>query len=83
MSINAYGHACAIVSLLRSGGAAGFGVGPIIVSTSKREVGGRIAIPATDDGGVIAATVGTLRHCRDAFDQIEDAVLRGESIAAC
>jgi len=46
VSINAYGHGLRDrYILLRSGGAAGFGVGPIIVASSKRDVGGRIAIP--------------------------------------
>ena len=46
MSIDAYGHGLRDrYILLRSGGAAGFGVGPIVVATSKRDVGGRIAIP--------------------------------------
>ena len=41
VSINAYGHGLRDrYILLRAGGAAGFGVGPIIVATAQRQVGG-------------------------------------------
>ena len=60
VSINAYGHGLRDrYVLLRSGGAAGFGVGPIVVATiPTREVGGRIAIPGDADDGcaVVEAT---------------------------
>ena len=45
VSIAAYGRLRDRYVLLRAGGAAGFGVGPIIVAKSPRTVGGRIAIP--------------------------------------
>jgi len=51
VSIAAYGHGLADrLLLLRSGGAAGFGVGPIVVARSARPVGGRVAIP----GGLLS-----------------------------
>ncbi|MFP5380551.1 MAG: MqnA/MqnD/SBP family protein, partial [Vicinamibacteria bacterium] len=45
LSMAAYGHLRDDFVLLRAGGAAGFGVGPIVVARDARPVGGRIAIP--------------------------------------
>ena len=46
VSIAAYGYGLRDrYVLLRAGGAAGFGVGPILVAREPREIGGRIAIP--------------------------------------
>ena len=45
VSIAAYGRLRDRYALLRAGGAAGFGVGPIVVARSPRTVGGRVAIP--------------------------------------
>src|SRR4051794_36839174 len=45
ISLAAYLHLRDKYALLRAGGAAGFGVGPILIAKSQREVGGRIAIP--------------------------------------
>ena len=45
LSMPAYGRVRDRFVLLRAGGAAGFGVGPIVVSRTPRDVGGRIAIP--------------------------------------
>ena len=81
VSINAYGHGLRDrFVLLRAGGAAGFGVGPIIVSKSKREVGGRIAIPGerTTAALLLSNSAASTRVVMR-FDQIEDAVLRGDA----
>ena len=45
ISVAGFGHLRKKYALLRSGGAAGFGVGPLLVAARKREAGGRIAIP--------------------------------------
>ena len=66
--------------LLRSGGAAGFGVGPIIVATSKRDVGGRVAIPGErTTAALLLRQLGRFDTIVMRFDQIEDAVLRGDA----
>ncbi len=80
VSINAYGHGLRErYVLLRAGGAAGFGVGPIIVSKSAREVGGRIAIPGErTTAALLLRQLGRFDTVAMRFDQIEDAVLGGE-----
>ena len=80
VSINAYGHGLRDrFVLLRSGGAAGFGVGPIIVATSPREVGGRIAIPGDrTTAALLLRQLGRFETVVMRFDRIEDAVLRGD-----
>src|SRR5689334_8428758 len=80
VSINAYGHGLRErFILLRAGGAAGFGVGPIIVATKHREVGGRIAIPGErTTANLLLRSLGRFDTVPMRFDQIEDAVLRGD-----
>src|SRR5688572_21646794 len=66
--------------LLRAGGAAGFGVGPIVVARSGREVGGRIAIPGErTTANLLLRLLGRFETLVMRFDQIEDAVLRGDA----
>jgi 1,4-dihydroxy-6-naphthoate synthase len=80
VSINAYGHGLRDrFVLLRAGGAAGFGVGPIIVAKQAREVGGRIAIPGErTTANLLLRLLGRFDTVPMRFDRIEDAVLRGE-----
>ena len=80
LSINAYGHGLRDrYILLRAGGAAGFGVGPIIVAKSKRDVGGRIAIPGEGTtAALLLRQLGRFDTVVMRFDQIEDAVLAGD-----
>jgi 1,4-dihydroxy-6-naphthoate synthase len=80
VSINAYGHGLSDrLVLLRAGGAAGFGVGPIVVAKSKRAVGGRIAIPGErTTAALLLRQLGRFDTVVMRFDHIEDAVLRGE-----
>ena len=80
VSINAYGHGLRDrFILLRAGGAAGFGVGPIVVATHRREVGGRIAIPGErTTANLLLRLLGRFETVPMRFDQIEDAVLRGD-----
>ncbi len=64
---------------LRGGGAAGYGVGPLLVANDERRPGGLIAIP-----GEMTTAAFLLRQLRDfdtvemRFDRIEDAVISGD-----
>lgn len=80
VSINAYGYGLRDrFLLLRAGGAAGFGVGPIVVAKQKRNVGGRIAIPGErTTANLLLRMLGRFDTVPMRFDQIEDAVLRGD-----
>ena len=81
VSIAAYGHGLDDrLLLLRSGGAAGFGVGPIVVARSRRPVSGRIAIPGEGTtAALLLRQLGRFETIVMRFDQIEDAVLRGDA----
>jgi 1,4-dihydroxy-6-naphthoate synthase len=81
VSIAAYGHGLREkYVLLRAGGAAGFGVGPIVVAKGRREIGGRIAIPGErTTANLLLRLLGRFDTVVMRFDQIEDAVLRGEA----
>ena len=81
VSIAAYGHALRDrYVLLRAGGAAGYGVGPIVVANRAREVGGRIAIPGEHTtANLLLRLLGRFETIAMRFDQVEDAVLRGEA----
>jgi 1,4-dihydroxy-6-naphthoate synthase len=80
VSIAAYGHGLADrLLLLRSGGAAGFGVGPIVVARTQRPVGGRVAIPGEGTtAALLLRQLGRFETAVMRFDQIEDAILRGD-----
>jgi 1,4-dihydroxy-6-naphthoate synthase len=80
VSINAYGHGLRErYILLRAGGAAGFGVGPIIVAKSARGVGGRVAIPGErTTAALLLRQLGRFETVVMRFDQIEDAILSGD-----
>lgn len=80
ISINAYGHGLRDrYILLRAGGAAGFGVGPILVARSERDVGGRVAIPGEHTtAALLLRQLGRFDTVVMRFDQIERAILAGE-----
>lgn len=80
VSIAAYGRGLSDrFVLLRAGGAAGFGVGPIVVARSARPVGGRIAIPGrATTAALLLRQLGRFDTVDMRFDQIEDAILRGD-----
>lgn len=79
LSIPTYGRLRDRFVLLRAGGAAGFGVGPIVVARSAREVGGRIAIPGErTTAAMLLRLLGRFETVAMRFDQIEEAVLRGD-----
>jgi 1,4-dihydroxy-6-naphthoate synthase len=79
ISIAAYGRIRDRYALLRAGGAAGFGVGPIVVGRTPRAVGGRVAIPGERTTAALLLTLlGRFDTVPMRFDQIEGAVLRDE-----
>lgn len=80
VSVAAYGRLRDRYVLLRAGGAAGYGVGPIIVARSPRPVGGRVAIPGErTTAALLLRLLGRFETLALRFDQIEDAVLRGDA----
>jgi len=79
ISTAAYGRLRGQYTLLRAGGVAGFGVGPIVVARSARAVGGRVAIPGNQTtAALLLLLLGRFETIPMRFDRIEDAVLRSE-----
>ena len=79
ISIAAYGGIRDRYPLLRAGGAAGFGVGPIVVARTPRTVGGRVAIPGErTTAALLLRLLGRFETVPMRFDQIEPAVIGGE-----
>jgi 1,4-dihydroxy-6-naphthoate synthase len=78
ISVAAYGRIREHYALLRAGGAAGFGVGPLLVSRTSREPGGRVAIPGNrTTAALLLRLLGDFDTIPMRFDLIEDAVLCG------
>jgi 1,4-dihydroxy-6-naphthoate synthase len=78
ISVAAYGRIREHYALLRAGGAAGFGVGPLLVSRVEREPGGRIAIPGErTTAALLLQLLGEFETVPMRFDLIEEAVLTG------
>src|SRR5215218_10068199 len=79
ISIAAYPRIRDRYALLRAGGAAGFGVGPIVVSRSAGAVGGRVAIPGErTTAALLLRLLGRFETVPMRFDRIEAAILRGD-----
>lgn len=79
ISAAAYGRIREQYALLRAGGAAGFGVGPLLVAAAARQPGGRIAIPGERTTAALLLTLlGQFETVPMRFDRIEDAVRSGE-----
>jgi 1,4-dihydroxy-6-naphthoate synthase len=79
ISVAAYGRIRDRYALLHAGGAAGFGVGPLLVAASPREPGGRIAIPGErTTAALLLRLLGDFDTVPMRFDRIEDAVLSGD-----
>jgi 1,4-dihydroxy-6-naphthoate synthase len=69
-------------ALLRAGGAAGFGVGPLIVATSPGPIAGPVAIPGERTTAArLLSLLGRFDTVPMRFDDIESAVLRGDVAA--
>ena len=78
ISIAAYARIRDRYALLRAGGAAGFGVGPIVVGRGPGRVGGRVAIPGErTTAALLLNLLGRFETVVMRFDQIEGAVLSG------
>ena len=79
ISVAAFPHIREEYALLRAGGAAGFGVGPLLVAASARKPGGRIAIPGErTTAALLLKRLGDFDTVAMRFDLIESAVLSGE-----
>jgi 1,4-dihydroxy-6-naphthoate synthase len=79
ISVAAYGRIREDYALLRAGGAAGFGVGPLLVAAKRREPGGRVAIPGDrTTAAMLLRLLGDFETVAMRFDLIEDAVLSGD-----
>ena len=79
VSVAAYGRIRDRYALLRAGGAAGFGVGPLLVAAAPREPGGRIAIPGErTTAALLLRMLGSFITVPMRFDRIEAAVLSGD-----
>ena len=79
ISVAGFGHLRDRYALLRSGGAAGFGVGPLLVARSDRPAGGRVAIPGRrTTAALLLRLLGRFETVEMRFDLVEKAVLSGE-----
>lgn len=79
ISVAAYGRIREHYALLTAGGAAGFGVGPLLVAAHDRAPGGRIAIPGDrTTAAMLLQLLGRFDTVPMRFDLIEGAVLSGE-----
>ncbi|MHC4956440.1 MAG: MqnA/MqnD/SBP family protein [Planctomycetota bacterium] len=79
VSVAAFGHLRPDYALLHAGGAAGFGVGPLLVAREEREPGGRIAIPGErTTAALLLRLLGSFETVAMRFDRIEAAVLAGD-----
>ena len=79
ISVAAYGRIRDKYALLLAGGAAGFGVGPLLVARDLRDPGGRIAIPGDrTTAAMLLRLLGEFETVPMRFDLIEQAVLSGE-----
>lgn len=79
ISIAAYARVRHRYALLRAGGAAGYGVGPILVAREIRPIGGRVAIPGErTTAALLLRLLGEFETVSMRFDHIEEAVLRGD-----
>jgi 1,4-dihydroxy-6-naphthoate synthase len=79
ISVAAFDRIRGQYALLRAGGAAGFGVGPLLVAAAPRAPGGRIAIPGEHTtAALLLRRLGDFETVPMRFDRIEQAVLDGE-----
>jgi 1,4-dihydroxy-6-naphthoate synthase len=82
VSVAAFGYIANQYALLRAGGAAGHGVGPIVVARETGEIKGRVAIPGErTTAALLLRLAGVHETVPMRFDKIEDAVLNGDVYA--
>ncbi len=82
ISVAAYPRIREAYALLRAGGAAGFGVGPLLVARTAGSINGRVAIPGERTTAArLLRLFGRFDTVAMRFDEIEDAVLRGDVAA--
>jgi 1,4-dihydroxy-6-naphthoate synthase len=82
ISVAAYPRMRHEYALLRAGGAAGFGVGPLVVARSAGPIAGRVAIPGERTTAArLLRMIGNFDCVPMRFDAIESAVLRGDVAA--
>lgn len=78
ISVAAYGRVRERYALLRAGGSAGFGVGPLLVAAAPREPGGRIATPGErTTAALLLRLLGDFEAAPMRFDRVEEAILNG------
>ena len=83
ISVAAYGRVRERYALLRAGGSAGFGVGPLLVAAAPREPGGRIATPGErTTAALLLRLLGDFEAAPMRFDRVEEAILNGRRTAA-
>jgi len=79
ISVAAYSRIRKDYALLRAGGAAGYGVGPILVARRPGRIGGRIAVPGLrTTAALLLRILGEFDTVPMRFERIEAAVLAGE-----
>lgn len=82
ISVAAYPRIRGEYALLRAGGAAGFGVGPLVVARVPGSITGRVAIPGDRTTAArLLRLLGRFDTVPMRFDEIEGAVLRGDVAA--
>jgi 1,4-dihydroxy-6-naphthoate synthase len=82
ISVAAYPRIRQEYALLRAGGAAGFGVGPLVVGVRPGPIAGPVAIPGERTTAArLLRLAGHFETVSMRFDEIEGAVLRGEVAA--
>lgn len=80
ISVAAFGRFQDNYALLRAGGAAGYGVGPLVVAREMRPVGGRVAIPGErTTAAMLLRLLGRFDTVTLRFDEIEHAVAEGRA----
>jgi 1,4-dihydroxy-6-naphthoate synthase len=82
ISVAAYPRIRDAYALLRAGGAAGFGVGPLVVARAPGAITGRVAIPGDRTTAArLLRLLGRFEAVPMRFDEIEGAVLGGDVAA--
>jgi len=79
LSVAAFGRVRSDYVLLRAGGAAGYGVGPIVVTRKLPNIAGHVAVPGVrTTAALLLRLVGDFETVSMPFHEIQDAVLSGQ-----